>query len=260
MDRTQLERVLLRLALASGFCATLGLWLFTSYSFNQRVASVRAESTALAARYTRGHELLSTATAQLLLSSVSVRDALLNADPTQQRQQVEEMARVVTAALGDYDQLTDSARETDQLKRLRDEFALFHETSIDVIAAAANQPPSDVRELLIQRLVPRRDAALAISEEIQALNRQAFVRQQADIARIHELAERQSQRRLGVALVLGLGTLLVTSLYAVKLESRLRMQLKRDVRLSRELFDTTTALMERDQTRGAGTERGDTPA
>ena len=249
IDRSRIERASLRLALALGFCGTLGLWLYTSHAFNQRVAAVREEAATLTARYTRAHELLSTATAHLLLSSVGVRDALLDPGRREiddQRWQIEEMSRVITTVLDDYERVTGSRSEEGRLRRLRDAFARFHQTSMDVVGAA-DERRTDVRDMLNRRLVPRRDTALAILDEIQDLNRQAFERQQAEITRVHQLAEVQSRRQLGVALVLGLGTLLLTSLYVVKLEARLRMQLKRDVRLSRELYDTTTRLLEKQQ-------------
>jgi signal transduction histidine kinase len=75
------------------------------------------------------------------------------------------------------------------------------------------------------------------------LNRRAFIKQQADLAEIHRAAEAESRAGLGIALVTGLGVLLITSVYAGRLEARLRAQLKRDIRISRELHETATKLM-----------------
>ena len=104
-----------------------------------------------------------------------------------------------------------------------------------VLSDAASRNPAAVREVLNRDIVPRREAALAISDEIQTLNRRTFIAQQADLAEIHRIAELHSRRQLGVALVVGLGTLLLTSLYAGRLESRLRDQMARDGRMSSEL-------------------------
>jgi signal transduction histidine kinase len=84
-------------------------------------------------------------------------------------------------------------------------------------------------------IAPRRDAAVAISDEIQALNRRAFVQQQREMSEIHRVAETENRDRLGGALVVGLGVLLLTSLYAGRLESRLRDQMQRDAQMSHEL-------------------------
>ena len=238
MKRAQIERLSIRTALAIGFCVTLGLWLYTGYAFTQRIDTVQREATEVAARYTRAQELLSTVRAQVLLSSVRVRDALLDTDPSglaRHREQVEASHRLILMALTDYEPVIGPGRDADQIERLKREVEQFHVTSLDVLADAFGRSPAAIREVLNRHIVPRREAALAISEEVQALNRGAFIQQQADIAAIHRAAESQSRQRLGAALIVGLGTLLLTSLYAGRLESRLRHQMKRDTRMSNEL-------------------------
>jgi len=232
----QIERLSVRTALALGFCVTLGLWLYTGYAFTRRIEVVQRDAADVASRYTRAQELLSTVRAQVLLSSVRVRDALLNPEPqaqAQYREQIEAAHRIIEMALADYEPVV--AQSGDQVARLRGEVEQFHATSIDVLSDAAGRNSAAVREVLNRHIVPRREAALAISEEIQTLNRRTFIAQQADIAEIHRIAELQSRRQLGIALVVGLGTLLLTSLYAGRLESRLRDQMARDGRMSREL-------------------------
>lgn len=238
MKRAQLERLSIRTALAIGFCVTLGLWLYTGYTFTQRIDTVQREAAEVAGRYTRAQELLSTVRAQVLLSSVRVRDALLDADPAglaRHRQQVEASHRVILMALTDYEPVLGPARDADQIERLKREVEQFHLTSLGVLADAFGKSPTAIREVLNRHIVPRREAALAISEEVQGLNRRAFIQQQADLATIHRGAESQSRRRLGAALIVGLGTLLLTSIYAGRLESRLRLQMQRDAQMSNEL-------------------------
>ena len=246
MKRAQIERLSVRTALAIGFCVTLGLWLYTGYAFTQRIETVRRDAAEVASRYTRAQELLSTVRAQVLLSSVRVRDALLNPEPaavSEYRDQMDASYRIITMALADYEPVMGSGVESDQIRKLRDEVEQFHDTSKGVLSDAAGRSPAAVREILNRSIVPRREAALAISEEIQALNRRAFIQQQSDIAEIHRVAELQSRRNLGVALVIGLGVLLMTSWYAGRLESRLRLQMERDARISRELRNTAAKLM-----------------
>jgi signal transduction histidine kinase len=133
--------------------------------------------------------------------------------------------------------------DDNQVARLADEVTQYHATSLRVIADASGPNRRPVREVLNQNLMPRREAALAISDEIQRLNRSAFIRQQSDIAAVHRIAEIQSRDRLGVALVVGLGILLLTSAYAARLEARLRTQLDRDARISSELQQTAAKVL-----------------
>jgi signal transduction histidine kinase len=246
VSRDQLERASFRAALALGFCVTLGLWIYTGYSFTARIAQVQQEATAVAGRYTRAQDLLSTVRAQVLTSAVRVRDALLDSDVkalAAHREELDASYRIMTMALADYEPVMGYGNENDQIERLLAEVSQFHETSMGVLADAAGRSPASVRDILNSRIGPRREAAVAISDEIQSLNRRAFIQQQHDIAEIHRVAELQSRRGLGVALVIGLGILLVTSLYASRLESRLRQQLHRDARISRELHDTANKLI-----------------
>jgi signal transduction histidine kinase len=146
-------------------------------------------------------------------------------------------------ALADYEPVVGSQAETDRLNTLRAEIEQLHSTSIDVINDATGRTPVAIRHLLNQRIGPRREAALAISEEITTLNRTSFVKQQAEKAEIYRAAERDSRRQLGGALVIGLGVLLVTSLYAWTLESRLRQQMTRDQAISAELQQTSAKVL-----------------
>lgn len=241
-----LERLSIRAALALGIAVTLGLWLFTSYTFTRRIDDVQRQATAVASRYTRAQELLSTVRAQVLVSSVRVRDALLNPDPASlagYREQLEAIQLVINNALDAYEPVLDTAPGQDHVRNLRAEVNEFHLTSLAVLAESAAPSNSTVRDLLNRRIIPRREAAVKISEDIQGLNRLAFVRQQADIAEIHRLAETQSWRRLGIALATSLGVLLIAAAYSGRLEARLRRQMERDSRMTRELHDATIKLI-----------------
>jgi signal transduction histidine kinase len=246
MKRAQIERLSIRTVLAIGFCVTLGLWLYTGYDFTRRIETLQREATAVASRYTDAQELLSTVRTQVLLSSVRVRDALLDPRPTtvaENRELVDMSHRLITLSLDDYQPVMGSTSESDQVGRLRREVEAFRLTSMNVLGDAVGRSPAAIRDVLNRHIVPRREAAVAISEEIQQLNRLAFVRQQNEIVEIHRVAELESRRRLGIALVIGLGVLLLTSVYAGRLERRLRIQMERDARLSRELQQTAAKVL-----------------
>jgi signal transduction histidine kinase len=246
MRTGRVEGVSFRAALALGFCVTLGLWLYTGYAFDHRIEQVRREAAAAAARYTRAQELLSSIRAQVLVSSIRVRDALLEPDPgklEQHRRDLEANARSIDEALDAYEPVLKADDENARIQALREEVARFHETSMEVLAGASERDPRAIRDLLNAHVMPRREAALNISEEIARLNRSAFIDQQIEISEIHRNAELESRRRLGLALVVGLGVLLLTSLYAGRLEARLRTQMDRDARMSLELQQTAAKVL-----------------
>lgn len=246
MKSAQIERLSIRTALAIGFVVTLGLWLYTGYAFTQRIDTVQRDAADVSSRYTRAQELLSTVRAQVLLTSVRVRDALLDPQPdllSRSREQIDAAHRIVTMALADYEPVMSAVAEGGQIDRLRHEVDNFHRSSISVLADAAGKNPAQIRDVLNRNIAPRREAALAISEEIQVLNRQAFVQQQREISEIHRRAELEGRGRLGIALVIGLGAVLLTSVYATRLEGRLRVQMERDARMSQELHDAAAKII-----------------
>lgn len=228
----------IKAALVLGFGLTLGLWLFTGYRFTQGIAEVEREATAIGTRYMRAQELLSSVRAQILLSSVYVRDALLDPAPgatTSYRRSLEETYRSIDQGLESYVPVLDSAAERAQVERLRQEIDNLRTTARSVLTADRLRTSLGVRELLNGQVVPKRAAAILVSEELQALNRAAFIQQQAAIAAIHRAAERQTWLGLGLALAVTLGIALLATLYTGRLETRLRNQSESLQRLSSKM-------------------------
>src|SRR5260370_34723567 len=91
MHYEQLDRPTIRAAVFLGLGLVFSIWLFLGDSFTRRITDVERQP-ALYARYTRAQELLSAVRSQVLLGSVSVRDALLDPETTvatQYRRQLE---------------------------------------------------------------------------------------------------------------------------------------------------------------------------
>jgi len=233
-------------ALAVGFSVTLGLWVYTEYAFTQRIDNLQREAAEVTSRYTRAQELLSSVRAHVLLNSLRMRDALLDPQPDVIRQsleQIENSHRIVTEALADYEPVMGSGVERSQLASLQKEVEQFHATSIAVLGDAAGRNPELVREVLNRDVVPRREAMLTLSDDIQAINRRVFEQHQRDIADIHRGAETDSRQRLAFVLLIGLLVVFATGFYATGLEGRLRVQIARDKRMSQELRDAAAKII-----------------
>jgi signal transduction histidine kinase len=84
---------------------------------------------------------------------------------------------------------------------------------------------------------------LRATEELQSINRAAFIRYQADLAGLHGAAERATWQRLGIALALSLSIAIVATLYASRLERRLLAQLAKDALNTRALQHLSTKLI-----------------
>jgi signal transduction histidine kinase len=237
-QRFAVERLTIKAALFLGFGLTFGLWIITGYQFTRRMADVERESGDISRRYMQAQELLATVRSQILIGSVCVRDALLDPDPasaTTYHRQLLDTYSVIDEALEQYVPVLSAPAERDRLVRLRREIDNFSATMVEVLNTDRRRWPSEARLLLQQRIVPKREVVIRVSEEVQGLNREAFVQQQAGIAEIYRVTQRRIWHQLGLALGASLGIALLASLYSGRLESELRQQRARDVQNTQDL-------------------------
>lgn len=234
----------IRAALLLGFGITVGLWLFAGFQFTRRMAEVEKEASEVNVRYMHAQELLSTVRAQVLLGSISVRDALL--DPgtvTNARRELLDTHRQVDSALRRYVPVLDSPAERERVDRLRMEIADFRDTMVTVLDSDSTHWPRDARSLLRQLVVPKREAVLRMSEEVQSLNRVAFVQQQRDIAAIYRVQQHRIWLELGLALAASLAIGLSATTYSGRLQRRLTHQREREAQNARELQQLSARLI-----------------
>lgn len=229
MKDAQWRGLTIRAALVLGFGLTLGLWVFAGWRFTGRIAQVQLEAEAVNERYVRAQTVLGDARSQVLLVSLSVRDALL--DPDREAVSRARPAAVATfdridAELASYVPVLDMSEQA-RIDQLRQAMAALRARLLDVIADS-NRSALDTYEVLRSRVVPQRQAVIDISDEVQELNRAAFVSQQVDLARIYRTTQRQMLIQLGLSLAASLAIALFATLYAGRLEARLRRQRERE--------------------------------
>lgn len=231
-------RLSIKAALLLGFGLTLGLWLVAGYQVTRRMTDVQRETEAINQRYTDAQELLSTIRSQVLLGSVYVRDALLDARSgtvIEARRQLEEVCRRIDEAFASYVPVLSAPSEGEQLERLRREVLDFRRAMLGVLEGDTRLWATGARRLLQEHVVPKRDVVLRVSEQVQALNRGAFVQQQVSTAEAYRLTQRSVWRQLGVAVGISLAIALMATVYAGRLERHLRVQRGRDAQNTRDL-------------------------
>jgi signal transduction histidine kinase len=246
MQRHPTEGWTIRAALFVGFGLTLGLWVWAGYQFTQRIADVQRDAAQTNGQYTRAQDLLSTVRAQLLLGSVYVRDALLDPNPQaadEYRRQLQETYAEAVHALEQYVPVEDSAMVRERMNRLHAEIETFRGTLLEVLATDATRR-ADARELLRNRIVPQREVVIRASEEVQALNRAAYVEQQTRIAEVYGETQRDVWRLLGLALAASFGIGLWAIVYSGRLEDRLREQMAKDVESTKALQRLSSQLLD----------------
>ena len=139
--------------------------------------------------------------------------------------------------------MTDSSAELERVVELRREITSFHGAMVQVLATDRSHWARDARTLLNSQVVPKREVAIRVSEEVQALNRSAFVQQQSDMVAIYGITQRRVWEGLGIALAASLGIGLFATLYAGRLERRVRRQRVKDAQNTRDLQQLSAKLI-----------------
>jgi len=103
-----------------------------------------------------------------------------------------------------------------------------------VLATDSSRWPAEARTLL-RRFMPKRESAIRISDEVQALNRAAFIDQQREITQTQAEMQRQVWTVFGVALGISLVIGWLVSRHAASLERRLTEQHDREERIASDL-------------------------
>ena len=138
MQRDPLERLSIRAALGLGFGLVLGLWVFTGYALTGRMAEIEVQTSALTARYLRAQDVLSATRSQVNVSSILLRDALLDPDRTAQaryRQRLEDNYRIIAEALDSYIPIVEPDGNAARIDQLRAEVAAFRRVTFEVLDA-----------------------------------------------------------------------------------------------------------------------------
>jgi signal transduction histidine kinase len=240
------ERLSIRAALFLGFGLILGLWLFAWMQLSLRITEAQNRAAAMNARYVKAQETLSNIRTQVLMASVAFRDALLDRNLDNiagYRRQLEQTYSAVDQLLHAYQPVSGSRAEREQFARLRQEVDVYRSTMLELFATDRRQWIAEARNLLSNRVTPRRDVVIEVSEGVQALNRAGFVEQQSQVANAYRSVQQELWQLLGLALAIGIAIAILAVAYAGRLEQRLRQQMFRDVALARELQDLSAKLV-----------------
>jgi signal transduction histidine kinase len=184
-----------------GTLLSVGVWGLAAYRFSGELARAEARNELVARRYSRAQDALT-----------ALRAAALRAEYGRQYEQFpppddsQAPLLTLTATLREYVPIWDSPSEQALISRLRREIE-------------APQPVSLV----------------AISDDLQSLNRAMFLAEETGLRATSRRVETKLHRGLNTALLLSLGVCLVAAVYSTRLESRLARQRADEVRYTSDL-------------------------
>ncbi len=243
---SRLRTLSLRAALFIGFGLTVGVWGLAGLYFGGRITALDQSTTQVRDRYVQAQSLLITARTEVLLSSVLLRDALLDSEPASAattREAMEAALDTAVDSLERYVPILDSPIEQARVQHLLVEIAELRKTMFDMLATDREEWPVMASQFLRGRLTPRRQAFMTVANELGTLNRTSFVRHQAQVVDIYRETQSNTWRVLGLALFLSLGIALVSTWYAGLLERQVNAQRARDIEMQRGLQRLSSELI-----------------
>jgi signal transduction histidine kinase len=220
-----------------GFLLTAGTWLFAGSFFAKRIQEIEGEAVAVGRRYMQAQALLSDTRAEVYRASIYVRDALLDPkpEPARYRADVETAYRKADNLLSKYVPIMGSPSEHDRAERLRRDIVELRDANLGVLSTDSARWREDAGELLVTRIMPKREAAIEVASELQTLNRDAYVEQQTQTATLYRDIQDRFWRTFGLAVLATLCIALFSAVHVNRLERRLRLEQENDARTATEL-------------------------
>ncbi len=236
-------------AVMAAFALIVGLWLFVAYHLSSRIAVVEAQAAFVNARYRDAQVTVATVQAKLLLASIQIRDALLdstNESRIEHRAQLEATYRNAIQRIEQYGPVVEGRGERERVDLLRQQIEQLRSAAVALLGHAYDGTHGDARARLAA-LMSKREAALRVSDEVQALAGAALTQQLAATARIHDGIRRQVWLSLGLGVAVSLAIAVLTSGYAQRLQRRLEAQRAREAETIQRLQHLSTALLDAQQ-------------
>lgn len=221
--RGVIGRLTIRGLLLAGFGLLLVLWLVSGADLLRRLGEVQARASSVSERLIQTEDLLSAISSQVLLGSVYLRDALLDTPDRADfyRGQLQDTRKNIDQAVAAYAPVIDSAGERETFDQLKAEIQDYWETVLPVLSWDSGRRATDARAVLRNRIIPKREVIIRISERIRTLNRAAADERQAEVASIYGAVRlRMWEASLEVLLIGACVAFLVTT-YAGRLERRI---------------------------------------
>jgi len=223
--------------LIGGFLLTAGTWLFAGSFFGQRIQEIKREAREVGSRYTQTQSLLSETRAEVYRASIVVRDALLDPKPDaeQYRADVEDAYRRADDLLTQYASLLPSASEHDRAERLRLDISDLRDANLGVLSTDSRRWRENASALILTRILPKREAAILVTNDLQTLHRIAYVEQQTQSATLYQDIQDRYWKMFGIAVMATFCIALFSAVHLNRLERRLRLEQAKDARTTVEL-------------------------
>ncbi len=228
----------IKAALLAGFLVIFAVWLASTSYFTERLADSQTRSAGIHERFVRGQELLFAVRSQVLLGSIYIRDALIDANEPSTAAaaagEVRALQAQVNQELSQYEAI-DAAVDGPSWTRLEHEVRDYWETAVRLVASDPNGQVTTPQMQLRTQVIPKRDVILQLSDEIRQVMANAFSREQEELSESNRQVRRRIWETTAVAVVFGLAIAIVSTRYVDRLERTIHEDHSEVVRNRQEL-------------------------
>jgi signal transduction histidine kinase len=212
--------------LFAGFGLTIVLWLAAGVDLAFRYQAVNREIDGMTDRFLASEQALADLRTSVLLGAIDWRDVLLDSGGAEREAfylaQLARYEQVCAASLAELEGSGDPLGGSDSLAALTREVNDYWASVLPLITLPPALRATDLRRLLGERIIPRRESVFRIVAHVQALNRSHLQQQQRREADVYRRARNRFLVTGGAALMLSLGVGIFVSGHVGRLERRLR--------------------------------------
>jgi signal transduction histidine kinase len=174
-------------------------------------------------RFARGQQLLSAVRSQVLLGSIYIRDALIEADQSLSaaaaaRDQLRSVRAQVSQELQQYNAII-GADNGPQWAQLEAELDDYWQAAAGLVAVESDSRASTAEERLHSQVIPRRDVILELSDDVGRVMDDALRREQEEDEAANRLVRRRIWETTGVAVLVGIAIAGLSTWHVRRLET-----------------------------------------
>jgi signal transduction histidine kinase len=215
----------IKAALLIGFLVIFTVWLASTAYFTEYLTETQERSAAIHARYAKGQELLFAVRGQVLLGSIYVRDALIEANqPSSEalraRDQLRSLQAQVKQELEQYEAI-DSVDNGAAWMQLEDELRDYWDAALRLVPLETDDRIV-AQSRLRAEVIPKRDAIVQLADEIRQVMADDASREQQELSDANWQVRRRIWETTAVAVALGVAIAMLSTWYVRRLEATVR--------------------------------------
>ena len=234
-------------ALLVGFALVFALWLAWGYQLVQAFLEVERDASNVHASYVRGEQVLSRVRTNVLLGSIYLRDALIDAANPRREASRLELGRLrdeIEHILATYVPDVPSTVEREHWARLQGALTDYWASREIALAEAGVRGAAEAGLLLRREVVPSRESVLEILDQLGAMQAVANQRHQTEARASYRDVGQRLAIVGGSTMTLAFAVAIVASLHVRRLEGHVNTQHRTEQQTKDELKRLSASLVE----------------